>query len=103
MGREAKLPLVAVTSSLPGDALSLLDGRARVRVFSPRGNRTQEQVITCLRGASGAVTLLSDPLTEKVLARCPALKVVSNCAAGVVVGKVGTATCTPGELLAFMR
>lgn len=83
MKGSRNLPLVAVTSELPGDALSLLDGRASVRIRKARGVRSGDEMIRCLRGAQGAVTLLSDPVSEAVLAACPSLKVVSNVAVGV--------------------
>ena len=81
--RTDSLPLIAVTSELPGDALLLIEGRARVRTRTARGVRFGEDMIRCLRGAQGAVTLLSDPVSEAVLAACPSLKVVSNVAVGV--------------------
>jgi len=81
--RTESLPLIVVTSELPGDALSLLDGRARARVRKARGARSEEDMARALRGAQGAVTLLSDPVSEAVLDACPGLKVVSNVAVGV--------------------
>jgi glyoxylate reductase len=72
-----------VTSDLPGDALLLLDGRARVRVHKAKGVRTEAAVVRCLGAARGAVTLLSDPITDAVLDACPNLKVVSNVAVGL--------------------
>ncbi len=81
--RQEGLPRIVVTSDLPGDALSLLKGRASVQVKRAKGLRSEEQVIRCLRGARGAVTLLTDPITESVLAACPVLRVVSNVAVGL--------------------
>lgn len=81
--RQEGLPRIVVTSDLPGDALSLLKGRASVQVKRAKGLRSEEQVIRCLRGARGAVTLLTDLITESVLAACPALRVVSNVAVGL--------------------
>ena len=77
------LPLVAVTSPLPGNPLAMFEGRARVRVFRATGQRSESQVIRCLRGAQGALTLLTDPVSERVIAACPSLKVVSNVAVGL--------------------
>lgn len=78
-----KLPAVAVTSPLPGNPLAMFEGKARVKVYGATGKRSEAQVIRCLRDAQGAVTLLSDPITEKVLEACPNLRVVSNVAVGV--------------------
>ncbi len=101
-----RVPLVVVTSELPGDALSLLEGRARVKTFKSRGGpRTEGEVLRCLGRAAGAVTLLTDPITETVLESCPNLRVVSNCAVGVdnidlqACARRGvTVTNTPGVL-----
>lgn len=83
---------MVVTSRLPGDALGALDGRTRVKVFRATGRRTEQQLTRCLRGAQGAVTLLSDPITDLVLAACPSLRVVSNVAVGV--DNVDLAACS---------
>ncbi len=77
------IPKVAVTSPLPGNPLTMMEGRARVKVFRATGKRSEAQVIGCLRGAQGVVALLSDPVTEAVLDACPTLRVVSNVAVGV--------------------
>lgn len=80
--RARSLPLVVVTAPLPGDALSLAEGRARVRVVKvPAGD--EAALARRLRKAAGAVVLLSHPVTDGVLAACPELKVVSNYAVGL--------------------
>jgi len=81
--RKDGLPRIVVTSELPGDALSLLMGRASVQVKRAKGLRSEAEVVRCLSVARGAVTLLTDPITEAVLAGCPALRVVSNVAVGL--------------------
>ena len=78
-----RLPLVVFTSPLPGDALSLLDGHARTKVYRhPRGF-TEDVLVRRLKGASGVVALLGDKITARVLDACPRLKVISNYAVGV--------------------
>lgn len=77
-----RLPLVILASPLPGDALSLARGRARVLTLRPRGPLTEEALVRSLRRADGAVTLLSHTVTAKVLEACPRLRVVANYAVG---------------------
>ncbi len=77
-----KLPRVVVTAPLPGGAAALFEGRARVKLLDRRGPLGEAELATALRGAAGAVTLLTDPVTRPVLEACPNLKVVSNVAVG---------------------
>ncbi len=78
----ARLPLLVLTSPLPGDALDLAEGKARVHTLRPRGPLSEEALLRALRRAVGAVTLLSHPMSARVLESCPKLKVVSNYAVG---------------------
>ncbi len=75
-------PQVAVTSPLPGRAVELLEEVARVRVHSGPPLTEADGLIRFLATAEGAVTLLDNPVTDEVLAACPALRVVGNCAVG---------------------
>ncbi|MGA9751169.1 MAG: D-glycerate dehydrogenase [Acidobacteriota bacterium] len=77
-----KLPRVVVTAPLPGGAAFLFEGRARVKLLDRRGLFGEAELGTALRGAAGAVTLLTDPVTRAVLEACPNLRVVSNVAVG---------------------
>ncbi|MGC8762849.1 MAG: 2-hydroxyacid dehydrogenase [Acidobacteriota bacterium] len=79
---SGRLPLVVLTAPLPGDALTLAEGRARVRVVKVAAG-DEEAMVRHLRNAHGAVVLLSHPVTERVLEACPNLKVVSNYAVGL--------------------
>jgi glyoxylate reductase len=73
---------VAVTSPLPGKALDRLADKHTVRV------RDDQELIDAIRladfigDADAVITLLSDPVTSKVLEGCPGLKVVANYAVG---------------------
>jgi glyoxylate reductase len=80
--RGKRLPLVVFTAPMPGAPETLLDGIARVKVVRPKKVLTEEDLIRHLRPASGAVTLLSDPVTERVLEACTKLRVVANYAVG---------------------
>jgi len=76
-----KPPLVVVTSPLPGDALEMAEGRARIKVYrSP--SRDEATLTRRLRRADGAITLLSDPVGGSVIKGSPRLRVISNYAVG---------------------
>jgi glyoxylate reductase len=60
----------------------MCEGRASVRVLRGPRRSGEEGLIRALNRASGAVTLLSDPVTERVLSSCTLLKVVANYAVG---------------------
>ncbi len=79
---RGRLPRVVLTAPLPGQALSLAEGRARV-LLRPVKAGDEEGMVRALRGARGAVVLLSHPVTERVLRACPGLRVVSNYAVGL--------------------
>ena len=81
-GAARKRPLVVATAPLPGDALALFDGRARIEVLPRHGLLGETDLTAGLKGADGAVTFLTDPVTRSVLEACPGLKVVSNVAVG---------------------
>ncbi|MBW3564586.1 MAG: D-glycerate dehydrogenase [Acidobacteria bacterium] len=73
-------PTVVITSHLPGPALDILqDFNVRIPPSPPAG---EEDLLNLLRGADGAITLLSDPVTDSVLAECPNLRIVANYAVG---------------------
>lgn len=73
---------VAVTSPLPGRAVAELEARFRVRVHDGAPLTDPELLARFLAGAEGALTLLDNPVTDEVLAACPSLRVVANCAVG---------------------
>lgn len=73
-------PTVVITSPLPGPALDILqDFNVRTPPSPPAG---EEDLRNLLRDADGVITLLSDPVTESVLAECPNLRIVANYAVG---------------------
>ncbi len=73
---------IAVTSSLPGDALSDLARRHTVLVREETDLLDQAALIRFIADADGVITLLADPVSEQVMAACPKLKVVANYAVG---------------------
>ena len=74
--------VVAVTAPLPGEALDRLAERWPVRIREGSGPLDEEQVAAFIGGATAAITLLSHPVTGRVLGACPALRVVANYAVG---------------------
>ncbi len=73
---------IVVTRPLPLEGLSLLDGYEVVQhQFSP-GGPDEEQLIDIAQGADALITLLSDPVTDRVLRACPDVKVVAQYAVG---------------------
>jgi glyoxylate reductase len=96
---------VVVTSELPDIALQILSQENEVVVHPNDGPRSEEELITLLAEADGAVTLLTDPLTRRVLESNPNLRVVGNVAVGYnnidleAARECGvTVTNTPGVL-----
>lgn len=98
-------PKVLVSRQIFDEALNLLgkyfDIESNQRDIPP----TQDQLIKKLQGKAGAVILLSDIIDEKVLTKCPDLKIVCNIAVGSnnIDAKACTrhgvmATNTPGVL-----
>ena len=74
---------VACTSKLPGGAEQILEPLARVRVREDREQLDERGLIDFINEADAVVTLVSDPVTENVLAGCPSLRAVANCGVGL--------------------
>ena len=96
---------IVLTAAFPRLARDLLAGTFDVVEHPTEQERTEEEMITLLSDADGAITLLSDPLTRRVLSSNPNLRIVANFAAGhnnVDAGaarELGiTVTNTPGVL-----
>jgi len=73
---------VVITAELPAVATHILSQTCDVVTHVAAGPRTEEEMIHILSEADGAVTMLSDPLTRKVLASNPHLRIVANYAVG---------------------
>ncbi len=74
---------VALTAELPGGVASRLEELARVRVRSSRTQLDEQAMVDFVGAADAAITLVADPVTDRVLAGCPRLRVVANCAVGL--------------------
>ena len=73
---------VVLTAAFPPIARDLLAGEFNVVEHPTEISRTEEDMITILAEADAAVTLLSDPLTKRVLAANPNLRLIANFAVG---------------------
>jgi glyoxylate reductase len=96
---------VVLTAAYPPIAREILAGEFDVIEHPTEHGRTEDDVITILSEGDAAITLLSDPLTRRVLASNPNLRIVANCAVGYnnidieAARELGiTVTNTPGVL-----
>ncbi|HEY9870545.1 MAG TPA: D-glycerate dehydrogenase [Candidatus Obscuribacterales bacterium] len=74
-------PRVLVTSSLPGDALEVLERSARVDLHAGDEPLGPDELLDRVRDCDALVCLLTDRITESVLASA-GLKLVANVAVG---------------------
>lgn len=96
---------VVLTAAFPSIAREILAGEFDVVEHPTEHERSEDELITILAEGDGAVTLLSDPLTRRVLSSNPHLRVVANFAVGYnnvdieAARELGiTITNTPGVL-----
>lgn len=75
-------PTVVLTAHFPRVARDLLSADFEIVEHPTEQSRTEDDMITILAEADGAITLLSDPLTRRVLASNPNLSIVANFAVG---------------------
>ncbi|MGD8440178.1 MAG: D-glycerate dehydrogenase [Holophagae bacterium] len=73
---------IAVTAELPGRAVEMLDEHHEVRVHAGPTLTDEDALIDFVADADGALTVLANPVTDRVLGACPNLRVVANCAVG---------------------
>src|SRR5712692_5715819 len=96
---------VVLTAAYPPIAREILADEFDVIEHPTEPERTEDEVITILSEADAAITLLSDPLTRRVLSSNPNLRIVANYAVGYnnvdidAARELGiTITNTPGVL-----
>jgi glyoxylate reductase len=96
---------VVLTAAFPALARDLLAPHFDVIEHPTEHDRTEDDMITLLAEADAAITLLSDPITRRVLEDNPNLRCVSNFAVGYnnvdvqAARELGvTVTNTPGVL-----
>ena len=73
---------VVLTAEYPAVARDILAGEFDVVSHPTEHQRSEEEIITLLAEADAAITLLSDPLTRRVLSANPNLRMVANYAVG---------------------
>jgi len=78
-----KLPIVLMTHTLPPDWISTLAGQCELHIGPMDATEMDPALIGLLPESEGLFTLLTIPITEKVLQQAPHLRVVSNMAVGV--------------------
>jgi len=76
-----KKPLIVVTSKLPGDALEAFGEDYKVKSFAGKKAPEKKELAKLFARADGAITLLSDPIDETVLANSR-VRIIANYAAG---------------------
>ncbi len=79
---DAPPPVVAVTHSLPGNALARLAEHAQVDVWSGALPPTPPELARFAAGSDGLITLGVDRVDAALLDACPRLRVVANVAVG---------------------
>ncbi|MEO6259911.1 MAG: D-glycerate dehydrogenase [Thermoanaerobaculia bacterium] len=75
-------PTIVVTAQFPPVIREILGGLCDLVEHPTEAARTEEDMITLLSEADGAITLLSDPITRSVLESNRDLKIVANFAVG---------------------
>ena len=75
-------PRVAITAELPGHAVERLRKSCQVRVNTSSKLGDEDAMIAFIGSADAVLTLLANPVTDQVLAACPELRIVGNCAVG---------------------
>src|SRR5204863_6015062 len=73
---------VVLTAEYPPIAREILAGEFDVIEHPTEHQRSEDDVITILAEADAAITLLSDPLTRRVLESNPNLRMIANYAVG---------------------
>jgi glyoxylate reductase len=81
-GAEEVKPIVVLTAQFPSVAREILSGLAEIVEHPTEQERSEEEMIAILSEADAAITLLSDPITRRVLASNPNLRIVANFAVG---------------------
>ena len=82
LGEEQRCREVAITSELPGRAIEWLEERCLIRLNTGVQITDEAKLIDFIGSADAVLTLLANPVTDRVLAACPGLRVVGNCAVG---------------------
>jgi lactate dehydrogenase-like 2-hydroxyacid dehydrogenase len=74
---------VLITHKLPSDWINMLDGQCILYTGPTDATQYDQSLVELLPNADGILSLLTIPVTEKMLEQAPGLLVVSNMAVGV--------------------
>ena len=75
-------PIIVLTAQYPAVARQILSGLGEIVEHPTEQERSEDDMIAILSEADAAITLLSDPLTRRVLTSNPNLHIVANFAVG---------------------
>ena len=75
-------PVVVLTAEYPRVAREILEPHFDIVEHPTEQSRSEEDMITILSEADAAITLLTDPITRRVLTSNPNLRIVANHAVG---------------------
>ncbi len=97
---------VFVTSNISREGIKLLEDEFELEFYEHLGKQiSEEELVEAAKNSDALVTILSDPVTERVIAAGNKLKIVANCGAGIdnidveaCREKGITVTNTPGVL-----
>lgn len=102
---SAERPLVVVTRRLPREAIALLEGVARVRLWDSDEDMPRDTLLEWVAEADALLSLLTERVDATLLAAAPRLRVVANMAVGydnldlaALAARGIPATNTPGVL-----
>ena len=76
------MPKILVTEPLPGNSVDELVKKYDVTVAERGSCNSEDVLIDIIPSYDGLLSLLSTPVSEKVLKAAPDLKIVANCAVG---------------------
>jgi D-3-phosphoglycerate dehydrogenase len=74
---------VVITAAIPRIATAILSREFEVVAHPTEGTRTENDLITLVAEADGIITMVTDPVTRRVLESNPNLRVVGNYGVGV--------------------
>lgn len=83
VSQKLRKHVVVITAEVPSIATDILSGENEIIIHPVEGRRSEDDLIEILAEADGAITLLTDPVTRRVLESNPNLRVVGNFAVGV--------------------
>jgi glyoxylate reductase len=96
---------IVLTHHIPEPGPAILEAAGRVLVREAADPGDEDELIALLEGTDAVVSMLTDPLTARVMEACPTLKVVGNFAVGTdnidltAAARLGIwVTNTPGVL-----